>query len=187
MVHMRKMMNVWNKLIEKIEIDDIKTNLDLYKIIKEWLIENKTKYFKNVYSDYDLDFFISLNPDDYAIDFSECSVEDSLTRIEKFEPRTIDNIVMITRDILWGMVAYKSKVECPNCTEDDFRVLYEQDTMKIVLSCDLCGWAQFEDGECFMAKQGDSNQKLLPLKMEQLKGKYVKKNKGLYFFPITAK
>lgn len=140
------------------------TKYYFYQLICGWLANNINSFGDELWKLYNFKVYIEYDPSDYPIESSDNRVQNTIDRVCNLKPSSIDAIAMIVRDLLWDMVAYKSDIECPNCGDDDFRVLYDIKHKQIVLSCDLCGWSQFEDGKNW---QGDNC--LVPAKVSELK------------------
>ena len=150
-------------------LDDL-TKYVFFKLLCEWLIKNMKSFGEELWKLYRFEAYVNYEPSDYPMECSDDSVKQTIDRITKLEPSSMNAIAMIIRDILWDLVAYKSDIECSNCGDDDFRVLYDEKLKQLVLSCDLCGWSQYYDGRKWL---GDYF--LVPAKFAELKANgYIK-------------
>lgn len=93
----------------------------------------------------------------------------------KQQPKNIERAIILTRDILWNIVAFKSQKECPNCNRDKLRVLTDANKIKIYLSCDDCSYIENLEGQKI-----NIDFRLQPADKEQidLYQKYVYKKNG---------
>lgn len=143
---------------------DSLTELLLFQYICEWLINNSKMFSGMVWDDYQFDTYLKYLPSEYVMKLSEERLEQLINRMMLFSPSSLDSMAMMLRNILWDMVAFKSKVMCPNCGDDEMRVLYDVEEGVVILSCDLCCWSQYENGE-----KWEGSGKLVPSKVSQLK------------------
>lgn len=163
---MKKHVKIWqgfNEFLFNCGIEAL-TKEQLFKIICKWVSNQEINLGSELCELYALNSYIRCNPFEYPIESSDDDVSHMLGRISRFKPSSVDSILMFIRDILWNMIAYKSSIECSNCRDDDFRVLYDEKLNKIVLCCDLCGYSELENGDVWCS---DSN--LVPAKTVQLK------------------
>ena len=151
---MSSAVKIWKSFCNSVvsKENNIHSNQLLFLTITEWLKKN-TRYFKNdEYSIYGLDAMTNVNPHDYPSDFYEESISDTILRIKLFNPTKTDNIAMIIRNILWNIIVYKSSKLCPNCKDDELRVLYDSNIKSVVLACDLCTYTENKDGKKWKGK-----------------------------------
>lgn len=89
-------------------------------------------------------------------------------------PKDIERAIVLTRDILWNILAFKSEKECPNCKRDKLRVLTDAFEANLYLSCDECAYTQNLKGEKI-----DRDAKLQPAKSNLISSSYPIKTVGL--------
>lgn len=138
----------WNSILSMLNELDIKklTKQEFYAAISKWLVSNKNAFKEQLWTSYGLDKLSSLDPSLFNVESSEGSIEENISRLNNLQPSSQDSIVVIIRDILWDMAAFKTDIRCPNCKDDDLRALLDPDTESIILSCDLCCWSQSNSG-----------------------------------------
>ncbi|UAA37615.1 hypothetical protein KIH87_12935 [Paraneptunicella aestuarii] len=158
---MSSVKKVWNSFCREIEKlnSDTATIEELFTAITRWLSNNKKSFPEDIWSIYKLDFYTELDVREYYLGVSEDSVSLLIERLRKITPHSVDRVAMIVRDVLWDCSTFKTHIQCPNCKDDDLRIMVNEIDNKIVLACDICLWAQFEDG-----KQVRGQKKLRPAK-----------------------
>lgn len=162
---MKSHIKIWQDFLErvsKLQTGDL-TKKIFFEFLCSWLLNNTKAFGSDVWLSYKFESLVSCKPADYAIEYSEGSVGEAISRLKRLEPSSTGSIAMTLRDVLWDMLAYKCDVECSNCGDDDFRVLLGKGSKIVVLSCDNCGWAQFESG-----KRWSEDSSLIPANNSEL-------------------
>lgn len=164
---MASVIKQWKKFSTLLSDIDSSTNdkQHFYSVISDWLTSNRNLFSDQVWGCYHLGYFASLDPSQYRVGSAEDSVSVSIEVLIRAEPSSLSTMAMFIRDTLWDMVAYKTRVRCPNCEDDDLRALIEPDSQEIVLSCDLCLWSQLPSG-----KKWSGPKTLIPANKTQLSG-----------------
>ncbi len=173
---MKSHISVWREFcdhLNSLQTDSL-SKQDLFSCTCEWLAKNSGCFGEDIWRIYGLDIMLKVSPSDYPVKYSEDTVDQTVSGWKALKPSSIDSIAMTVRDILWDMLAYKSKVECPNCGDDDLRVLFDKQGKVNVLCCDLCCWSQFESGEKWSGKQN-----LVPANISQLMVSGYLRNTGI--------
>lgn len=140
------LLKKWQELKNKIKSD--KSSLDrdsLLKTLLEWCKEVQqieAKEVKELYCLY-LKFFENIKIPEY--DFSNVwyPVTDIIT-FDLLAPKnlTYQRPIVIVRDVLWNLLAFRSNRDCPSCKQENLRVLTDQAGKDIYFSCDACRYTE---------------------------------------------
>lgn len=115
--------------------------------LAKWIKEDSTLLGTQTATQYGLDWLSTLEPEDYPVELAGMVVSEEIASLIRQEPTTLDTIAMFMRDQLWPLATFKTSTECPNCGEDELRVLVDSvPPRELVLACDSCGWAQNDEG-----------------------------------------
>ena len=163
---MKRHKIIWFELCEMLSKPQavLLSKASLYASLSTWLEANIGTFGPEISAVYGFDSYVNYDPSDYPTESCEFSAQEIIHRIISLEPSSLDSVAMIIRDTLWDLIAYKSNRECLNCGDDDFRVLYDGNLDRFVMSCDLCGCSVFDDGSQWL---GDPE--LKPANVRQLK------------------
>jgi len=69
---------------------------------------------------------------------------------------------------IWDMVTIYSRKDCPNCFDDELRYIfikYLDESKRLLLECDTCGWTENIDGSKYEGQIG----KVYPAGKKELK------------------
>ncbi len=133
------------EFLDTIESQNTSTTQFIANLIN-WLISNKKHFPAASWSDYGLEQLTSVDSTNYCIEFTEESVQSTIARLYKYSPSSKDGITMNIRDILWDCMVHKTDIECPNCRDDNLRLMVNI-SREAILVCDLCCWGQDIDGK----------------------------------------
>jgi hypothetical protein len=169
-------------MLNELDVKNL-TKQEFYTALVEWLrchqkdFQKKTRknLKENLWTSFGLDEYVSLDPLLYRVESAEDSVQEHVDAFNNWQPHSQESIAMVVRGILWDMVAFKTETQCPNCKDDDLRALFDPDTEEIILSCDLCCWAQSRYG-----KKWSGSHNLVPANKDQL-DKWSNQKKGKVF------
>lgn len=136
--YLRKWETLRRSIIaEKADISSI----SLYRQLFEWAIElkeSKEKAIKELYELY-FAYFERLYIEDYKFDDVWYSVgyliENDITRATN---KSLQTIVVVCRDVLWEIVAFKSSRRCPITRADNLRALTDSSRQEVFFCCDTC-------------------------------------------------
>ena len=143
---MRSAKQIWSSFMAQIERDAPVDTLSLLKSVQRWLVANPKFLDAPLRSQYGLDTFMTMNLSEYATGASELDPREELVQLRRVPATRVAIVAMRIRDILWSGTAFKSLKHCPNCGQDDLRVLSTLEG-QIVLGCDRCVWGETVAGE----------------------------------------
>lgn len=129
---------------------DTVTPKSLYLKLMEWtrlLRESNDSRIKAFYDSSFL-YFERFNIDEYQLeplwyDFNELINYDFL----KPTPARLETAVLIVRDILWEIIAFKTDRHCKLLKEDNLRLLTDDKREEVFFCCDACSYTERLDGK----------------------------------------
>jgi hypothetical protein len=138
---------LWTGLIKSIApVRQIPTRIALFNAVRSWFESNRATLSRSVWQRYGIDGFLRLDASQYPLEHSQLDVDEELDRLEAVEPTSEESLVASLRDILWSLLVAKSETICSRCKSSQLSMLLAENMGVIVLTCDLCGWAQLKDG-----------------------------------------
>lgn len=151
-----KSRKLWSSLTERLSrLPGNEAAAEYGSALAEWVRENRTRIGSDLLARYGLDRLSVLSFDEFPVDDADLNVAIERTNLSKQEPSSVEVIAMLVRDQIWNLVAFKTRIECPNCGEDELRALIDPGTDDaLVLACDFCGWAQDEQGRPWNGQPG---------------------------------
>jgi len=145
----KQLWDTFTTFLRSIELKNTST-VQFVSCLIGWLLSNRRAFPEESWNLYGLDQLTSIDCDRYEVEFTEESLHSTISRLVKQSPSSKDSITMIIRDVLWDCIVHKSEVECPNCGDDDLRVLVDSESREIVLACDICSWSQSKNGNKYV-------------------------------------
>ena len=115
--------------------------------LSEWVAEHGQHIGNEMLERCGLAVLSALAVDEYPVAWSDVSPPEEIASLLRTPPSKLDVLAMFVRDQLWGMVAFKTNTECPNCAGDELRVLWDECGGGEVVLALTNGWAQFEDDQ----------------------------------------
>ena len=118
---------------------------------------------KKMFQDY-FTYFENIDTDNYAFEASWYDFEE-LIDIDLLNNQVInfDNVVVVVRDILWEIIAFKTDRDCKVLPIDNLRLLTNSDKNALFFCCDVCGYTENIEGEKITV-----NEILYPATMSQI-------------------
>lgn len=123
--------------------------IDLYVKLVAWannLANSNEKTIKELYVIY-FDYFKNLEIKDFSFqplwyNFSELMQFDFLNH----NPKDLKRTVVVVRDILWEIIAFKTNRNCKVIETDNLRLLTNSSRDVLYFCCDTCSYAENIDG-----------------------------------------
>ena len=143
------------------------TPKDLYIELLSWgkqLNDSNEMRIKNLYTNY-LQYFDKLKIDEYLFEPLWYDFNDLIDFcLLKYEPKRLERIVVIIRDVLWEIIAFKTNRSCKILPEDNLRFLTDELKEYIYFSCDSCFYTEDLEGN-----KRKVEMKLYPATINQIK------------------
>ncbi len=142
----RSPTSLWDSLLERSQLlgQDI-SKTEYFLMLSQWVLDHSDDIGAEAIKIYGLRRLCELPPDLYAIDHADVDVQGEIAALEHVKPTSRDVLAMILRDQLWDLVAFRSQILCPNCGQEDLRILSTGDC-GLILACDRCIWSQDDHG-----------------------------------------
>jgi hypothetical protein len=169
------------KLINKKLLEDyydIFSNLESLKDFSSYyraLVQFVKKYpmeFTNEIKDvWGLSELINIDIDEYLVDNPEICLDMEKKRLVR-DYESMDTLSMTISETLWDMVTVYSGKDCPITPNDELRyikIVYEDNSDKILLECAGCGWTEDTNGNEYTGPIG----KVFPANEKEIKS-YIK-------------
>ncbi|MBM7690061.1 hypothetical protein BCR24_03690 [Enterococcus ureilyticus] len=135
----------------------------LVQIVKKYPLE----FTDEVRDEWGLNELLSIEEKKYIVDKPDiCLNMEKKRLVRNYE--NIDTLAMAIRDTLWDMVTVYSGKDCPITPNDELRyikIVYEDNSDKILLECAGCGWTEDIDGNEYTGPVG----KVFPVNKEEIK------------------
>lgn len=167
----------WKSLKEKILVRrNLINSLELSIELLDWALKFKNsndKVICDLYADY-FKYYERLNPYDYNFDEKWYDLDELLDKILDTDTNDYRRPIVIVRDILWEIIAFKTDILCENCDQDEYR-LFEclQNSKNLVLCCDNCSHTIGFNNEIIK----DMSNKYIPVKKNNLELRKFKPSK----------
>jgi hypothetical protein len=144
----QRLQNLVNSLKESLNQSNINTVELFAATLQSWLVINRHYFEKATRNLFPiLDFFADADLSEYPVHYASISLGGLQRLVAEITPRKQADVAARLADIIWDLIAYKTTLTCPQCKDDELRVLQDTDTGRLVLACDICLWSQWEDGE----------------------------------------
>ncbi|KGO83179.1 hypothetical protein [Flavobacterium beibuense] len=132
----------WKSLQEKILVRrNLINSLELSLALLGWALKFKksnNEVICNLYADY-FKYYERLNPHDYNFHKKWYDLDELLDTILGTNTNDYRRPIVIVRDILWEIIAFKTDILCENCGQDEYRLFESlQNSQDLVLCCDNC-------------------------------------------------
>ncbi len=142
----------WKKLYPTLvpELQSLDSDVDRLKLLQRlqiWLKGSVHKFSPEIRAAYELDEYAALDLERFPISESSLSPAEEVHQLLALPPQSMDNLAMRLRDVIWQGITVESPIECPICNYLQLRILEDPLTHEVVFACDLCAWAQTENGE----------------------------------------
>lgn len=165
------------QLVEKFrKISQVESNLEsyenYYQAYVRFINEHKFYFTDEVMRKWGLDVLVSIDIGEYLVVNPDLYLSLEKTRMGKGKYAKIDTLAMIIRDTLWDMVTIYSGKDCPRTPDDELRyikIVYEDNSDKILLECATCGWTEDVNGREYTGPFG----RVFPVKEKEIR-KYLK-------------
>jgi transcription elongation factor Elf1 len=136
--------SLWVDFLENIK--STATYIDYYISIVSWVKQNKKNLGKELIDTSRLGILLSLDPKLYISTNPEISLGLELNRLGRIQPRKLETIIMVIENTIWDLVTIRSRIDCPNCSDDELRyVLIKKEgnrDYELLLECETCGWIE---------------------------------------------
>lgn len=153
------------------DISRCKSNLEsyekYYQAYVKFIIKNEFYFTDLILKKWGLDILIKIDSKDYIVSSPDLSLDRENTRLSRGKYEDIDTLAMSIRDTLWDMVTIYSGKDCPITQNDELRyikLIYKDNSSKILLECAGCGWIEDTDGNEYKEPGG----KVFPVKKVEI-------------------
>lgn len=136
---------LWTDLAQQLgALERPATVQGLVQVVLAWTRKHLVR-FGPLAARYGLDDLVCCDPAAQPIEYSDMSAEEEIERFGAVPAASLEALAMRVRDLLWGVLVYRTHRQCPRCDGDRLRALHGE-TTGVVLSCDACGFACDADG-----------------------------------------
>lgn len=136
---------LWNECIDifkKVDNSNLKELLDNLVV---FIAKHKTK-FVDVADLRFLEFILSINSNKYVVGTTGDNFE-GLSRIyNSRQQKNIRDIWRIVSNTIWDLTTFTTEEICPQCKNDNLRILTDLNNEKVYKACETCFWIE-EDGK----------------------------------------
>ncbi|BDH63964.1 hypothetical protein [Enterococcus faecalis] len=143
------------------EISRCDSNLEsyenYYQAYVKFINEHRDYFTDSFLEEWGLDILISIEIKEYIVPNPDLSLSLEKSRLSKGEYKNIDTLAMSIRDTLWDMVTVYSGKDCPITPNDELRyikLIYKDNSSKILVECAGCGWTEDIEGEEYIGDFG---------------------------------
>ena len=143
-----------SELIGKLKSESVADDrVHMLRLLQQWLELHLTRWNAETRARWSLESYASMDLGRYPIDEASLRPSEEVRQLDSVRPTTMDILGMRLRDIFWAGITLESEVTCPRCEERQLRILQDEQLDRIVLSCDLCAWSQFPEGQPWKGTQ----------------------------------
>ncbi|BDR59374.1 hypothetical protein [Xylocopilactobacillus apicola] len=144
--------------------------LAYYQSLTKFVINNPEEFNDEVRSAWGLEELISIDPRKYLVDQPDLCLKMEAKRLSG-KHKSIDTLAMSIRDTLWDRVTIYSGKDCPITPENELRfikIVYENNSDRILLECSECGWTEDIQGNQYQGPIG----KVFPVTIDEVENTY---------------
>lgn len=164
------------ELVEEFrEISQCDSNLksyeNYYQAYVNFINEHRDSFTNSILEKWGLDVLTSIDIQNYIAPTPELSLDMEKRRLSKGAYEDIDTLAMSIRDTLWDMITVYSGKDCPITPNDELRyikLVYKDNSDKILLECAGCGWTEDTSGNEYTGSHG----KVYPVNQKEIE-KYM--------------
>ncbi|EHO5066532.1 hypothetical protein PL246_23450 [Salmonella enterica] len=142
------MKKAWGEFQETIvNVNDMAQPKDIFIIIRDWILKYNQLLLLDGVKEYSLYEYANININDYPIQYSSLK-GDELKIFKKnitLPRRKSSDIGRVIRDALERLIIFEADRCCLQCGKYGLGVYEEPDLKKIVLECNQCGYAMYEN------------------------------------------
>lgn len=153
------------------DTEKMKTFYSYYKALTQLVKKYPMEFTNEVRDEWGLNELLSIDEEEYIVDNPDICLSKEKKRLVR-EYENIDTLAMAIRDTLWDMVTVYSGKDCPvNANEElrYIRIVYADNSDKMLLECPECGWTEDVSGNEYMGPVG----KVFPINKNEIE-KYIK-------------
>lgn len=122
-------------------------NAEFLGVLQQWLKPHLSQWDEELRTRWGLDRLAGINLSSYPLEETSLNPDEEIRQLRSVRPASMELIAMRIRDIFWAGTTVYSTVMCPNCGDAQLRILEDEPSEAVVLSCDVCAWSQSPKGE----------------------------------------
>ncbi|WP_088816166.1 MULTISPECIES: hypothetical protein [Listeria] len=148
----------------------LKNFFSYYEALVSFVKKHPIEFTDEVKDEWGLNELLDININEYLVATPDICLDMEAKRLVRAY-ENIDTLAMSIRDTLWDMVTVYSGKDCPITPNDELRyikLVYKDNSDKILLECAGCGWTEDTSGNEYTGPYG----KVYPVNQKEIE-KYM--------------